>query len=131
METSRYFEVPEKELGRPCLCKEIIADGNCFIRAISYSLGYSQDYHHTVRTTICNHILRNETAFKTFLRTNESSIKSHVSLMMEEGKWATELEILACAHLLGLDIFTFSDNRWVRFSGKNVSPSFKPSNVAL
>lgn len=51
--------------------------------------------------------------------------------MMEEGKWATELEILACAHLLGLDIFTFSDSRWVRFSGKNVSPSFKPSNVAL
>lgn len=110
LETSRYFEVAEKELGKPCLCKEIIADGNCFFRAISYSLSYSQDYHHTVRTTLCNHILRNETAFKTFLRTNESSIKSHVSLMMEEGKWATELEILACAHLLGLDIFTFSDN---------------------
>lgn len=31
LETSRYFEVPEKELGKPCLCKEIIADGNCFL----------------------------------------------------------------------------------------------------
>lgn len=51
--------------------------------------------------------------------------------MMRTGKWATELEILACAHLLSLDIFTFSGCRWIRFSGKNVSKSFKPKTVAL
>lgn len=51
--------------------------------------------------------------------------------MMEEGKWVIELEILVCVYLLGLDIFIFFDNFWVRFLGKNVSLLFKLSNVVL
>lgn len=81
---SRNFAIAEKELGKPCVCKEIIADGNCFFRAVSFSISHSQDYHYTVRTAICNHILKNENDFKTFLRSNESSIKSHVSFMMQK-----------------------------------------------
>lgn len=68
VETIKNCEMSEKELGKPCVCEEIIADGNSFFRAISYSLSHSQVYHHTLRIAICNHILRNKNVFKTFLR---------------------------------------------------------------
>lgn len=114
----RVIETPSRVLGKPCMNKQINGDGNCFFRAISYSLGSSENHHYKVRKAICKHVLENANDFKTFLRSEDVSVESHVSRMMQEGEWATELEILALAHMLYVDIFTFSDGRWIRFSGK-------------
>lgn len=112
------IEVPSRALGQPCASKQINGDGNCFFRAISYSLSYIENHHIEIRSAICTYILENENVFKTFLRSNDSSVKSHVSLMMQKEKWATELEILALAHMLRIDVFTYSDGRWLKFSGQ-------------
>lgn len=44
--------------------------------------------------------------------------------MIENGKWATEVEILGLSHLLKTDIYIYSDNRWVLFSRRMVDPDF-------
>lgn len=44
-----------------------------------------------------------------------------------DGKWATEIEILALSHLLKTKIHTYSQNRWVTFSGRMVNSE----NMAL
>lgn len=45
--------------------------------------------------------------------------------MMQDGNWATELEILALAHMLSVDIFTYSENRWIKFSGQHICSSMQ------
>lgn len=100
-------------------------------RAVSYCLTCSENHHHAVRSAICNHILENEDKFQAFLRSNESLVKSHVSLMEKDGNWATELEILGLAHMLSVNIFTFSNGSWLKFSGQNISASFRPKQDGL
>lgn len=34
------------------------------------------------------------------------------------GIWATELEILAMSHMLNLDIYTYSDEKWPQYRGE-------------
>lgn len=39
--------------------------------------------------------------------------------MIREGAWATEIEILAVSHILKLDIYTYSDNCWLKYSAES------------
>ncbi|XP_062597979.1 uncharacterized protein LOC134259411 [Saccostrea cucullata] len=98
-------------------------DGNCFFRAISFCLTGKQDYHQTIRLAICNHILENGLLFTPFLRPGVHSVENHISLsgMLRDGIWATEVEILALSHLLRTEIHTYSQNRWVTYSGQMVN----------
>lgn len=43
--------------------------------------------------------------------------------MMREGTWATEIEILALSHVLKLDIYTYTGNRWVKYSAERTHQS--------
>ncbi|XP_052695810.1 uncharacterized protein LOC128174255 [Crassostrea angulata] len=124
-------ETPNKELGIPNLTIPITGDGNCFFRAVSYCLTSTENHHHVVRSAICNHILKNENKFQSFLRSNEASVKNHVSSMEKEGNWATEIEIFALAHMLSVDIFTFSNGNWLKFSGQNVCASLRTKRNGL
>lgn len=54
----KSIEIPIRQLGKPWMSKEIIADGNCFFRAISYSLTNSENHHYAVRSAICKHIMK-------------------------------------------------------------------------
>lgn len=122
-QNSRNYEIPTRLLGKPSVSTQIIGDGNCFFRAISYSLTDTENYYKEVSGAICQHLLENKEDFVTFLRSNDVSIESHVSAMMQDGNWATELEILSLAHMLSVDIFTYSESRWIKFSGQNVCSS--------
>ncbi|XP_062580136.1 uncharacterized protein LOC134242119 [Saccostrea cucullata] len=115
----------EKQLGKPCDEHKISGDGNCFFRAVSFSLTNSEDYHYDLRSAVCKHMLENEDYFLSFLRRGERSVKDHVlmSSMEKNGTWATEIEIKAMSHLLGVDIYTFSNNRWLKFSAEGVGVS--------
>ena len=45
----------------------------------------------------------------------EYLIKLH---MRDNGKWATETEILTTAKILHRDVFTFHNFKWLRYTGK-------------
>lgn len=122
---SRNCATPTRLLGKPCLSAQIIGDGNCFFRAVSYSLTSTENHYHKVRSAVCKHLLENKDDFVTFLRSNDVSVESHVSSMMHDGNWATELEILALAHMLSVDIFTYSESRWIKFLGQNICSSMQ------
>lgn len=100
-------------------------------KAISFILTQTQDYHEVIRSAVCHHLLQNQLRFKPFLRHDEDSVENHIlnTRMNENGTWSTEIEILGISHLLKTDIYTYSDNRWVLFSGRMVHPDIDIENL--
>lgn len=106
-----------KDMDKPINCKEIQQDGNCFFRAISFSVTNSENHHQHIREIVCQHLLNHETKFRPYMRSKESLRQYMISSrMVKDGAWATELEIFATSDLLKVDIFTFSNLRWLQFS---------------
>lgn len=123
MENSTDIQHSISCMTTPRLERQILGDGNCFFRAVSFSLTNSEDFHNVMRNAVCQHMLEYKELFQQFLN-NEQSVESHISSckMNQEGKWATEVEIFATAHLLNTDIYTFSGGSWMRFSVDDVEP---------
>lgn len=98
--------------------KAITGDGNCFFRAISFSLTNSEDFHNIIRNAVCAHMIKNKDLFKPFLRDSSQTVDCYLSStqMLQEGTWATEVEIFATAHLLNVDIYKYSGECWLKFS---------------
>lgn len=111
--------------------QKILGDGNCFFRAVSFSLTNSEEYHNVIRNSVCNHMIGN-ILFQPFLN-YEQCVESHIAStrMLHEGTWATEVEIFATAHLLSTDIYTYSGGRWITFSGNDVEPSMQIKTEAI
>lgn len=125
-QNSRNCEKIIRILGKPCVSKQIIGYGNWFFfRAISYSLTNTENYYYEVRSAVCKHLLENKNDFAPFSRSNDVSVESHVSSIWQDENWVTELEILALAHMLSVDIFTYSERRWIQFSGLSVCSSMQ------
>ena len=108
----------EENMDRPIGIIEIDRDGNCFFKAVSFTLTGVQDFHREIRLAICNHLLQNQLLFKPFLRNEDCSVENYISstCMIENGTWATEIEILALSHLIGTHVYVYSDNRLILFS---------------
>lgn len=79
--------------------------------------------------------MKNEKIFFSFLRSGYQSVCSYVFKkgMLKNGVWATEVEIIAAAHLLQTDIYVFDDSNksWVRFSGKQANSRLKVEVEAI
>ncbi|TKS65242.1 ATP-dependent DNA helicase PIF1 [Collichthys lucidus] len=73
-------------LGTPCLSDTIVADGNCFFRAVAQAV--SDQY-------------------------------LDASRMRYVGSWATEMEIQATADFLGVNVYTYYNDRWLVYSCQN------------
>ena len=125
IENSNDIQHLSNDLGPPNYVKRIASDGNCFFRAISFSLSNSEDFHDVIRSAVCDHLRDNKELFQPFLRNGVQSIDSHLSstCMLRDGEWATEVEVFAMAHLLEVDIFTYSRGNWLRFSADSVEPN--------
>ena len=110
--------VSESILNAPKSTKKITGDGNCFFRSLCYSLTLSEDSHRKVRLSIVKHMKNYPNIFTNLLSTGFESIDDYIksSRMRVSGTWSSEIEILAAAHLLQCDIYTYSDNRWLKFS---------------
>ncbi|XP_062579086.1 uncharacterized protein LOC134241009 [Saccostrea cucullata] len=123
----------ETNISDPMFEKEILGDGNCFFRAISFSLTNSEDFHNVIRNSVCEHMIENKELFQSFLKDGVQSVESHLlsTGMSREGTWATEVEIFAMVHLLNVDIYTYSEQRWLRFSVDEVEPSMQSRNGAI
>lgn len=51
--------------------------------------------------------------------------------MLKEGTWATEVEIFATAHLLNVDIYTYSGGCWLRFSVSQIETGKQSRTEAI
>ncbi|XP_029901985.1 uncharacterized protein LOC115355355 [Myripristis murdjan] len=105
-------------LGVPCSKDRIVADGNCFFRAISQAVSGSQKHHRRIRLAVCKELQRNADRYQSLLRSEYSSVLEYIeqSRMRRVSSWATEVEIQATADWLGISVFTFHDGRWLRYS---------------
>ncbi|XP_052710760.1 uncharacterized protein LOC128185124 [Crassostrea angulata] len=127
----------EQMLTVPVKTRSIVGDGNCFFRALSFAIFGDECHHFKIRSIIVNHLLKNEQTFLSFLRSGYQSVCNYVMKkgMLKNGVWATEVEIIAAAHLLQTDIFVFdnSGKSWARFSGKQANSrlSVEPEAIYL
>ncbi|XP_074539324.1 uncharacterized protein LOC141800588 [Halichoeres trimaculatus] len=108
-------------LGTPCKNDNIAADGNCFFRAISQAVSGTQDYHRKIRLAVVKQLESNEAQYNSLLRSQYSSVTEYLSnsRIKYVGSWATELEIQAAADFLGVNIFTYCQHRWLKYSCRN------------
>ena len=129
---SANMHCSKTNIAAPRTEKEIIGDGNCFFRAVSFSLANSEDFHNVVRNAVCKHMLENRELFHPFLN-NEHSVESHLTStqISQDGMWATEVEIFVTAHLLNVDILTLSRGRWLRFAVDELDPSLRIRTEAI
>ncbi|XP_041467556.1 uncharacterized protein LOC121417887 [Lytechinus variegatus] len=111
-------------LEQPKDIKNIKNDGNCFYRAISYSLTGNENYHLSIRQAVCTHLMQNQDRFVGCIRSGYTNIFQYASdkNIQENGIWATEVEIFVLANLIEMDIYIYNDDslKWSLFSGKNV-----------
>ncbi|XP_042269742.1 uncharacterized protein LOC121898666 isoform X1 [Thunnus maccoyii] len=107
-------------LGTPCKNEKIVADGNCFFRAISQAVSGTQKNHRKIRLAVVKQLESNAADYKSILRSEYSSVVEYIksSKMRYVGSWATEVEIQAAADCLGVNIFTYHDDRWLEYSCK-------------
>ncbi|KAF0046106.1 hypothetical protein F2P81_002635 [Scophthalmus maximus] len=105
-------------LGVPCKNESIVADGNCFFRAISQSVSGAQKYHRKIRLAVVKHLESNAVKYENILRSEYCSMADYISKskMRNMHSWATEVEIQATADCLGVNVFTFYDGRWLKYS---------------
>ena len=98
--------------------RDIIEDGNCFFRAISCCVSGSENNHDAIRQATCSYMLENENLFKSLQRNMDISINEYLqrSNMSESGTWATELEIIAVASMLKINVYTYSCGRWLLYA---------------
>jgi len=111
------------QMAEPCKTKDIVGDGNCFFRSVAYAVSSSEQEHRKLRRAVVTHILQNEGRYSQYLRQGHSSVVNYIdsSRMKYVGTWATELEIQATSDLIGVDIFTYSQDKWLKYSSSNVS----------
>ncbi|XP_042275301.1 uncharacterized protein LOC121902129 isoform X1 [Thunnus maccoyii] len=107
-------------LGTPCKNDKIVADGNCFFRAISQAVSGTQKNHRKIRLAVVKQLESNVADYKGILRSEYTSVVEYIksSKMRYVGSWATEVEIQAAADCLGVNIFTYHDDRWLEYSCK-------------
>lgn len=78
MENSTDIQHSISCMTTPRLERQILGDGNCFFRVVSFSLTNSEDFHNVIRNAVCQHMLEYKELFQQFLN-NEQSVESHIS----------------------------------------------------
>ena len=58
----KHHPMTQQNLGEPSKCKQILGDGNCPFRALSYAVTGRQTYHSVVRAKILRHMKEMEQA---------------------------------------------------------------------
>ena len=111
---------PDIDLKPPNRFKRIGGDGNCLFRTFSFILTGSEDQHMPVREAILDHMVRTaQLLLFQHIRSSHTSVQSYIasSEMKKFGIWGTETEILALAHMLQTDIYSYStnDHKWHKY----------------
>ena len=101
------------------LSRRIKGDGNCYFRPVSFYLCGEEDYYIDIHKAVCDFISTFDDDLKPFMKKGKGKEYLLKSKMRDNGKWATETEILATAKILHWDIFTFHNFQRLRYPYKN------------
>ena len=103
----------------PSSTTRIVPDGDCFFRALSFSLTGSQDYHQEVRLLVTTYMIDNAANPQLSCLINDGeTIDTYIeqSEMQLLGTRATEIEIIASVLLLQTTIYVYGPcgkiNKW-------------------
>ena len=106
VQVTRFGDYPKYVLGgmctqgRPPLSRRIKGDGNCYFRAVSFYLCGEEDYYADICKAVCDFISTFDDDLKPFIKKGKGKEYLLKSKMRDNGKWATETEILATAKIL-------------------------------
>ena len=89
-----------------CKQKLVVGDGNCFFRALSYIV-YEDESHHQ-SSHLVQLIQLNANIFLPLVL--EGTMENHVSSMLVEGTWATQVELSATAIFFNVQVFSCTPN---------------------
>ena len=111
---------PDIDLKPPNGFKRIEGDGNCLFRTFSFILTGSEYQHMAVRQAILDHMVRTaHLLLFQHIRSSHTSVQSYIasSRMDVRGIWGTETEMLALAHMLQTDIYSYNteDHTWHKY----------------
>ena len=103
----------------PSSTTRIVPDGNCFFRALSFTLTGSQEHHHEVHLLVTTYMIDNSANPQLICIINDGEtmdIYIEQSKMQLLGTWATEIEIIAAVLLLQTTIYVYGPcgkiNKW-------------------
>ncbi|KAL8610943.1 hypothetical protein ACOMHN_042560 [Nucella lapillus] len=108
------------ELTQPRRLHRTKGDRNCYFRSISFVLTSSEDQHLKVRDRVVRHMSLIPIAEKIKAYSGQETAEYISASRMEDmGTWATDIEVVATANLLGCDIIVHSkygeEMRWLRY----------------
>ena len=89
---------------------EVQRDGNCFFRSLADQLENNENAHDSYRQRICTHLKAHEADFSPFMSFGESEesedkdFESYVERMGADGEWAGQVELIAAAQALRVNI---------------------------
>ena len=99
--------ISEKTLCSPSCVKNIVGDGNCLFRALSYAIAGRQVYHKQIRKKIVQHMRAIELYIRPHINMNVDIYLSQTKIE-NEGVWGTDVELLTAASLLDTDIYVYT-----------------------
>ena len=97
----------------------ILGDGNCSFRTISYLLLGQEAKHDVIRARIVDYIMdpNNFDKLRSYIPQHYPSGEACIQgeAMADLTTWATEAELFACAQLSGKDIVCYCHRIWLRY----------------
>ncbi len=81
---------------------DVLSDGNCLFRAVSFFLYGHQDAHHVLRKETITYIRKNWLKVKDYIFVDNDSLKnvdSYCDYMSKSGVYGTSVEILALSEI--------------------------------
>ncbi|KAE9417643.1 hypothetical protein Angca_002403 [Angiostrongylus cantonensis] len=96
-------------------CCEVRGDGNCLFRALCWWItGGNDSQYFILREKLVHFISRHRKIFANLLQSPQE-MNVHLLRMSEDGEWGTQVELVAAACFLGVNIYTFLEGRWLRY----------------
>ena len=112
-------------IGEDLICSDnfiehnILGDGNCFFKTISYLLLGQEVKHDVIRARIVDYIMdpNNFDKLRSYIPQHYPSGEAYIQgeAMADLTTWATEVELFACAQLSGKDVVCYCHRRWLRY----------------
>ncbi|KAF8660377.1 hypothetical protein HU200_057959 [Digitaria exilis] len=103
---------------------EVIADGNCFFRAMGDQLEGSEEEYMKYRTMVVDYIVKHREDFEPFIE-DEVPFEDYCDSMLKDGTWAGHMELQAASLLTrkNICIHMLNSPRWYinNFSGREAT----------
>eukprot|EP00762_Andalucia_godoyi_P000085 ANDGO_02302.mRNA.1 hypothetical protein len=103
--------------------RDVVGDGNCLFRSISFWYCGSENMHEEVRQRVCEFMNLQQDWFSLFVENDETWV-SYICRMEKEGTWGGNLELVAASRLYKVHIVVHQT------SGPALSIECEPSSAA-